>query len=113
MHELSLATELVGQIEAILSREGARRVVSILLELGSFSGVERRSFEFCFPLAAEGTKVEGAELRIEEVQAEVRCRSCGRTTRPEFPALMCTACGAADVSVVRGMDFILKSLEVQ
>lgn len=113
MHELSLATALVEQVETILVREGASRVVSIILEMGSLSGVERHSFEFCFPLAAQGTKVEGAELHIEEVRAEVSCRSCGRTSQPEFPAMVCTACGAVDVSVVKGRDFILKSLEVQ
>ena len=112
MHELSLATQLVSQVESILRREGARRVVTVSVSIGELSGVERESFEFCFPLAARKTPVEGARLDVLEEPASVRCRGCGRTTRPDVPLILCMECGSGDVEILSGRDFILKSLEV-
>ena len=67
MHELSLATAMVEQLEEILTREGGTRIVRIALRLGAMSGVDRDAFEFAFPEAAGGTPAEGAVLVIEEI----------------------------------------------
>ena len=77
MHELSLATALIGELEEILRREGAGRVCSVTVEIGALSGVQAAPMAFVFPLAAEGTCVEGAELMIDERALELRCRACG------------------------------------
>lgn len=113
MHELSLAVALTEQVGAILEQQGASQVVSIWLEIGALSGVQRESFEFCFPLAAQGTALEGASLHIEEVEPEVRCRGCGRASRPVFPLMVCGQCGGTNVEIVAGRDFVIKSLEVR
>lgn len=67
MHELSLALALIDELEKAAQRESATRVTAVNVSIGEFSGVERDPFEFCFPLAAQGTIVEGAALSIEEV----------------------------------------------
>ncbi len=112
MHELSLAEALVEQLTEVANREGAQKIVSIDLELGAMSGVEREPFEFSFPIVARGTIAEGAELRFDEVPLRVSCRACGESTGPEYPYVVCEACGSNDVEVVGGKDFKVKSMEV-
>ncbi len=112
MHELSLAAALVEQIETAAKREGAHKVVSLSVVIGALSGVEVEPFEFCFPMAAEGTLAEGARLEIEPVSALVHCLECGEETELEVPVMLCGACGASRVELIRGREFLVRSLEV-
>ena len=67
MHELSLAMNMVDQIEQVMVREGAQKLISVKVEIGALSGVEREPMAFCFPAAIRGTTLDGAELHIEDV----------------------------------------------
>ncbi len=113
MHELSLAYDLVRQLEEVLRREGATRVVQIDMELGGMSGVEREPFEFAFPIASEGTEIEGARLVFVEVPVKVRCRDCGEASSPQYPFIVCDKCGSRNVDMLEGRDFKIKSMEVE
>lgn len=113
MHELSLAVSLVDEVESILKRENARKVLRVSVSIGELSGVEKEPFEFCFPLAAEGTPLEQAMLDIEEVSAVLHCQDCGARTQPEVPFLICAKCRSSNVSIVEGREFLITSLEVE
>jgi len=112
MHELSLATELIEQVEQAARTEGARRVVSVEVEIGALSGVEIEAFAFCFPLAAEGTVIEGARLEIEQIPVRVHCGACDAETAPVPPGLACGTCGSLAVELLSGKDFRLRAIEV-
>jgi hydrogenase nickel incorporation protein HypA/HybF len=113
MHEMSLAVSMIEQLAEVLQKEGGlSRVESINLEIGAMSGVEKEAFEFVFPFAAEGTVAEGAVLIFEEVLLELRCNSCGRLHVSEDPLMMCPDCASVDVTVLRGEDFKIKTMEV-
>ncbi|WP_372846307.1 hydrogenase maturation nickel metallochaperone HypA [Pontiella sp.] len=113
MHELSLAQGLVEQLEATAAKENATRVVGLQVVIGSYCGVERDAFEFAFPFAAEGTVCEGAELRIEELPVSVRCRRCNAISHPAPILLVCGACGANDVELTGGREFLIRSVELE
>lgn len=113
MHELSLADSMVRQIEEIIKKEKAAKVLSVTVEMGKFSGVEREPFEFAFPLVAEETPVEGSELIIEEVPGIIKCSDCGTETTLNVPFIKCRQCDSRNVKFVKGRDFIIKSLEVE
>ena len=113
MHELSLATSLVEQISVIMGNEGASRLHSITVSMGKFSGVEREPFEFAFPIAAEGTPAEGAELVIIQTGMKVKCNECGRETEHELPLAKCGKCGSLKVEVISGREFTIKSMELE
>jgi hydrogenase nickel incorporation protein HypA/HybF len=113
MHELSLAQGLVEQLEETAKRESAIRVVGLLVVIGKYSGVERDAFEFAFPFAAEGTLCEGAEMRIEELPVAVQCRRCNATSNPDPLLLVCAACGANDVELTGGREFLIRSVELE
>jgi hydrogenase nickel incorporation protein HypA/HybF len=110
MHELSIA-EAVADIA--LRHADGRPVQVVELKIGHLRQVVPSALEFAFELVADGTLLEGAELRMEEVPAEGVCRTCGAATPlPEFP-LCCRDCGGFDVEVTRGEELLVDSLELQ
>jgi hydrogenase nickel incorporation protein HypA/HybF len=86
MHELSVA----AAIARIAARHaGGRRVTAVEVRVGHLRQVVPDSLTFAFELLAEGTVLEGAELRLEPVAPAGRCRACGATAEPEGFPLQC------------------------
>lgn len=115
MHELSLAQALVDQVEQLRLRESAVAVLSVTVNIGALSGVEREAFEFAFPLAVEGTKLAGAALVVEETPVEVACEACGARTRPgpDLACLGCARCGSGRVRITAGRDFLIQEVRLK
>jgi hydrogenase nickel incorporation protein HypA/HybF len=65
MHELSIALNIVEIAEQELIRNGGERVRAVHLNLGS-NVLAREALLFSFGLAAEGTRVEGSRLLIQD-----------------------------------------------
>ena len=70
------------------------------------------SLAFYFELVARGTVCEGARLEQELVPARLRCR-CGHEWELDGIDFRCAACGAADVTVVSGEEFLVESIDVE
>jgi hydrogenase nickel incorporation protein HypA/HybF len=66
MHELSIAVSIVEIASEEAERQGSAPVESVHLKLGTESGVVRDALEFSWTLACDGTRVQGAQLIIEE-----------------------------------------------
>jgi hydrogenase nickel incorporation protein HypA/HybF len=113
MHELSMAQALIEQVEKIQAKENAGAVVSVTVNIGALSGVDRESFEFAFPLATTGTSLAGALLVVRETPAEVTCGQCGKKSQPELDNLCCTACGSRSIQITAGRDFLIQSVELK
>lgn len=113
MHELSLAQALVEQVEGLCVKENADAVLSVTVNIGALSGVNRESFEFAFPLAVEGTRLKGATLKIEETPAVVTCEQCGQQTQPPVDNVQCMQCGSRRVGITAGRDFLIQSVELR
>jgi len=112
MHELSIAVAVVEEIETIVRREGALSVRSVVLRVGRLSGVEPQALELAFPLAAEGTLLQAAQLTIEETAARMHCAGCGAVTEPRFPCFVCELCGSSKVDVKGGDELLIQSVEL-
>jgi hydrogenase nickel incorporation protein HypA/HybF len=110
VHELSIA-EAVADIA--LRHADGRPVQVVELKVGHLRQVVPSALEFAFELVADGTLLEGAKLRMEEVPAEGVCRTCRAVTPlPDFP-LCCRRCGGFDVEVTRGEELLVDSLELR
>ncbi|MBF0626667.1 MAG: hydrogenase maturation nickel metallochaperone HypA [Magnetococcales bacterium] len=113
MHELNIAMALVEQIREFMVKENAHELISATVAVGALSGVEADALAFCFPLAIEGTPMQGAQLHLEPVPVRLRCRSCEAKSQPEESHMLhCVVCGSGQVEIVTGHDLILQSLEV-
>jgi hydrogenase nickel incorporation protein HypA/HybF len=110
VHELSIADAVV---RIACAHAGGRSVSKVELKVGHLRQVVPSALEFAFGLVAEGTELEGAELVMEVVPAEGRCRACGaESALPEFP-LVCSHCGSFEVDVLRGEELLVDSLEIE
>ncbi len=107
-----MAAALVEQVTRVCAREHASRVITIRLQHGALSGVNRESFCLTFPLVAEGTCAENAQLIFDEVTAELTCDACGQRSQPGLRFLTCALCGATTVRITGGREFTLLAIEV-
>jgi hydrogenase nickel incorporation protein HypA/HybF len=110
LHELSIAESVVR----IASRQAdGRRVMKVQMKVGYLRQVVPSALSFGFGLLAEGTPVEGAELEMEQVPAEGRCRGCGvESLLVDFP-LQCGWCGGFDLEILKGEELMVESLELE
>ena len=110
MHELSIA----GAVKAIAERHAnGGRVTRVQLRVGHLRQVVPASLEFGWRVVTEGTELEGAELAIEYVPAEVSCRDCGtRAELGSFPG-RCEGCGSIDVDVSGGDELLVEEIEIE
>lgn len=113
MHELSLAQSLMDQVLSAARAQSATRVLRVVVVIGPYSGVEKTAFEFAFPLAAEGTPAEGAELIIENASATIECTLCHASGPADPVQLACPRCGSDRVDIKGGHDFVVREIELE
>jgi hydrogenase nickel incorporation protein HypA/HybF len=110
MHELALAESIVAVAER---HARGRRVLRVEVSVGHLRQVVPSALEFAFELLAHDTAAEGAELVLEEVPAEGRCRRCDEVSRLDGFPLACRACGGWDVEVTAGEELRVESLDLE
>ncbi len=71
------------------------------------------SLSLHFAAHARGTKAEGAQLLLELIRVEARCRACGRTYAPEHHVLLCPGCGSTEGEALRQTGLAVTSIEVE
>mgnify|MGYP006284900533 CR=1 FL=1 len=108
MHELSIVRNIVALVD---ERAAGRRVRRVDVEIGKLSGVDVRAVTYCFDLCAEGTSLEGAELVVEEIPGQGRCRDCARAVPLERPVGICPCEKRARLDIERGEELRVRSLE--
>ena len=114
MHELSIATALVGSADAAARDAGAARVVRLHLRLGALSGVVREALDFAYPIAAEGTRLEGSALVVEDVPVVVWCPTCRAERELETTTrFRCPACDTPTGDVRAGREIEISHLDVE
>jgi hydrogenase nickel incorporation protein HypA/HybF len=110
LHELSIAESVIR----IASRQAdGRRVTKVQMKVGYLRQVVPSALTFGFGLLAEGTPVEGAELEMEQIPAEGRCRLCGVESRLGSFPLQCEECGGFDLEILKGEELMVESLELE
>ena len=110
MHELSLCEAIAGVVR---DHADGRHVDVVRVRIGALRQVVPESLSFCWTLVRDSEDMPDAELELECVGAEVRCRSCGeRSEIISAWSIWCPRCDSADVEVLRGDEFLVTSLDV-
>ncbi|GLZ24117.1 putative hydrogenase nickel incorporation protein HypA [Stutzerimonas stutzeri] len=111
MHEAALSQGLMKILLDEAGRRGVRSISRVWLKVGKLKAVEPRSLQACFGMFAEGTIAEGAELIVEHVPVQVRCKVCLDEFQVEGFRLRCVRCGAAEVEILRGEELYIESFD--
>jgi hydrogenase nickel incorporation protein HypA/HybF len=109
---MSIALNLVDLAIKTAQQNKAKKINSMILELGTLAGVVREALEFCFESACKGTMAEGATLEIVTIQGEAQCDQCGHQFNCNQIALPCPKCGEIVFNIQGGKELKLKSVNV-
>ena len=114
MHELSLSYATVDLVLESIADCGAKRVKTVSVIAGELSGVAVEAFRFSFPIAAEGTLLEGCDLNLEVEPVTVFCPACNEIRKLEsIYSFRCATCGTPTSDIRSGKQFSLRSIEIE
>ncbi|MEM6785925.1 MAG: hydrogenase maturation nickel metallochaperone HypA [Myxococcota bacterium] len=109
MHELSITRNIVA---TVVDHARGRRVDEVTLKIGTLAGIELQALRFCFDVCTEGTCIEGAKLRIEEIPGRGRCVDCDETVSLGQPIAVCPCDKRARLIIEAGEELLIHSMEV-
>ena len=92
---------------------GAKKIRTITLSVGIYSGIVPEYVENCFREISGGTAAEGAKLVFNVLPARIRCRKCGGQSQFDTDMFRCPLCGADDFQMIQGREFYIESLEAE
>ncbi len=112
MHELGIVFHMIDLVEEVGRENGLASVSKVNLRLGQVTGVIPSYLLDCWRWAADKHEMlVGAELAVEEVEADTVCNACGKV----YPTLefgkTCPACGSEDTELLHGLEMELTSIE--
>lgn len=115
MHELPVTKSICDIVLRHAAANGAARVVSVQLEIGSLSDLQNEWVQRYFDYVTRATVAEGARLDVKRVPAVFSCNRCGgrfAISSLVEEGIACGPCGAEDVQLVSGREYLVKSIEV-
>lgn len=113
MHEMSLVEGILRQVEAAAQREGARRVKTVVLEIGRLAAVETDAMHFCFAAVEDKGLARGARLEIIEIPGAGLCNDCGNTVPMDEAIDTCPLCGSCRLTPTAGTEMRVKEIEIE
>lgn len=113
MHELSVCQGLLKQVSQIAAEHNATVVERIYLQVGPLSGVEPALLQAAFPIARIDTLAEQAEILIQTMPVQVRCKTCNAQSETKLNNLTCTACGSWQTELLSGDELLIERIEMQ
>jgi hydrogenase nickel incorporation protein HypA/HybF len=113
MHELSICHGIMEVAGAALDALAppVPRVDRVTVRIGRLTAVVPDSLRYHFDLLVPGTRLEGAELVIEEVPIRGRCADCGGRFEIDTLSFTCPRCGSGLVDLLSGRELEVVSLD--
>ncbi|MBF0219149.1 MAG: hydrogenase maturation nickel metallochaperone HypA [Gammaproteobacteria bacterium] len=113
MHELSLCSNLVAQLQQLADGYPQLRLVEVHLTVGPLAGVEPALLQHAFPVAAAGTVAAEATLRMTVGTVQIFCPRCQRQSEASANNLSCRYCHEWQTQLVSGDELILQRVEFE
>lgn len=110
MHELSIAMSIVDICLDNIKSEKFGKVTTVELEIGELSGVVIEALETAMDQSVRGTVMEGADISINKVTGEGKCRSCGKVQPMHEHYTQCNECGSFEMDIIKGDELKVKSI---
>ena len=112
MHEFSLAKQIVETVEEEAKKREASKVLSIEIEVGTFSGVVLEALDFALQEARKNSVLETAEIKLTEVQAKAICKRCNHAFELDDFFGVCTRCQSLEYDMTAGKELKIKSFRI-
>ncbi len=113
MHEMSIALSIIDIATKEAQKAGSDKITEIELEIGTLSGVEIEAMKFAMEFAVKNTLLENATVKIHEIPARFRCKTCMREFESDDQFSVCPDCNSYDQDIITGKELRVKSLVVE
>jgi len=113
MHELSLAENILQQIEDAAITQRFSRVKTVWLEIGELACVEQEALRFFFTVVTEDSIVRQAKLEIIDIAGRAVCDDCHRAILIAALHQACPHCGSYAMQITQGDEMRIRELEVE
>lgn len=112
MHEMSIATALLEQVEQALPPHS--RLVEVRLSVGVIEHLEGVVMRLAWEsLTADRPALAGSTLEIIRVSLRIRCGNCGHVHEPaDVYGMLCPLCATARPEILQGSGIVLTGLSV-
>lgn len=111
MHEYSIVSALIDQVEHQLANHPHAKARRISVRIGELAGVEIGLLRTAYETIQDRTACAGAELAIEAVPAAWQCVACARPIATGA-ILRCPDCGRP-ARLASGGEIILERIEME
>ena len=113
MHELGVVFYIIRDVKNVAETNNVNKIASVTVEIGEVSGVIPEMLDDCWKWAIKKEPVvDGAELKIETMEAVTFCEDC----QQEYPTVAhgktCPHCGSPNTYLIRGRDCSIKEIAV-
>jgi len=112
MHELDITQGIVNTALQAGENAGARKIRSVRVKIGAFTGVEPHCLEFYFNVLTKDTIAAGAELVVEITPLAATCSACREPFAPQELCFKCPSCGSPEVEITSGRELCVESVDV-
>lgn len=112
MHELSIARNIISEVEDAATRNDVSDITSVTVQVGRLCGVVAGALTFGFELAREGTLLAEAELIIEDEPVVVWCPEGDHTVELSEMIFRCPDHGCQTPEILSGKGMEILRFEV-
>ena len=112
MHELSIVESLLNLALENAEKANARKIISINLVVGDYTGVLEDAVNFYFGFLSKNTIASGAKINYTHVPGKLRCRDCDILFPLQKHNYRCPECEGNRVEIVGGRELYIENMEV-
>ena len=113
MHEQSIVASLLTLALENAEKANARKIISIHLVVGDYTGVVEDAVNFYFGFLSKDTIAAGAKINYTHVPGQLRCRDCDLLFPLQKRDYRCPKCDGKRVEIVGGRELYIENMEVE
>jgi hydrogenase nickel incorporation protein HypA/HybF len=113
MHEQSIVASIMSLALENAKKADARKIISINLVVGDYTGVVEDAVNFYFGFLSQNTIAAGAKINYTHVAGQLRCRDCDILFPLQKRNYQCPKCEGKRVEIVGGRELYIENMEVE
>jgi hydrogenase nickel incorporation protein HypA/HybF len=113
MHEQSIVESLLTLAFKNAEKAKARKILSIDLVVGDYTGVVEDAVNFYFGFLTKDTIAAGAKINYTHMPGQLRCRDCDLLFPLQKRDYRCPKCEGRRVEIVGGRELYIENMEVE
>ena len=113
MHEQSIVQSLLSVALDNAEKAKARKILSIHLVVGDYTGVEEDAVDFFFGFLSKDTIAAGARIQYTHVPGQLRCRDCDILFPLQKRDYRCPKCEGRRVEIVGGRELYIEDMKIE